>query len=121
MPYYRIFYCRFPAACEGKLYGIASLFPDGQYIILINTEMDEATQAHALRHELAHLFFKHLDREEAQTEEELQAREQEADEYADKMTGEELEYLLSFCTGRKTIKEADIAAFDEQYALQNAV
>ena len=116
MPYYRIFYCRFPAAWQGKTFGIASLFPDGQFIVLINTEADEATQAHALRHELAHLFYKHLERDEARTKEEYQAREREADEYADKMTGEELEYLLSYCTGKKTIPEEVIAAFDRKPA-----
>lgn len=111
MPEYMILYSRFPAACEGNINGIASLFPDGRYIIMIDNTKDEETQAHALKHELAHLYLKHLERDEG----EIEQIEAEADEYAARMTPEELEYLLTFCTGTKTIPEAKIAAFDLEY------
>lgn len=116
MPYFTLIYSRFPAGCKGFLNGIAMKTPNGNYIVWIDTDKDEATQAFTLRHELAHLFFKHLEQGEANTEEEYQEREREADKYAERITPEELNYLLSFCTGTKTINDADITAFDLDYA-----
>ena len=110
---FTLFYGRFPRACEKKLNGVTGKTPNGKYIVWINTEMDEATQAHTLRHELAHLHFRHS--EKTDYEEHFERYEREANEYADKMTGEELEYLLSFCTGKKTIPEGMLAAFDLAY------
>lgn len=114
MPEYMIVYYRFPAACSEKLYG-ACLKSGGRYVVMIDNSRDEATQANTLKHELAHLFYKHLEQEETKTEEEYQAMEREADEYADKMTGEEFEYLLSFCTGKKVIPDGKMDAFDLEY------
>lgn len=111
MPPYKVFYTRFPTACEGALNAVVTLLPGGEYIILIDNTKDEATQAFALKHELAHLYLKHLE----QTGGETEKVEAEADEYAEKMTREELNYLLSFCTGWKTIPEDKIAAFDRAY------
>ena len=115
MTKYILLYGRFPAGCEGKLYGVSIKNPNGTYAVWINTEMDEAIQAHALRHELAHLVLEHLEQEDPETEEAYQERERITNEYADNMTTGELEYLLSFCTQKKEVPESFIANFDERY------
>lgn len=106
---YSLYYVNFPAGCNGEVYGITKLKPDGSYIVAIDAAQDEQTQAHALRHELAHIYLKHLEPETAGKT--IQEVEREADEYADKMTEKELEYLLSFCRKR----EVKPPAFMEEY------
>jgi len=109
MPHFMLIYNRFPAGCEGVLNGIAVKTASGNYIVWIDTEKDEATQAFTLRHELAHLHFRHHENEDCEGNERY---EREANEYAARMTGDELKHLLSFCTGRKTLTEEDLTAFD---------
>lgn len=95
---YSLYYVNFPAGCEGMIHGATGIDRNGNYIIAIDSAQDEKTQAHALRHELAHVFLKHLEPGNKKTIEEV---EREADDYADKMTGEQLKYLLSFCRKRE--------------------
>ena len=118
MKTYTLFYGRFPAACKGYLNGITVKLPSGNCIIWIDSAKDEKTQEKALKHELAHLHFRHTEAEDY--ERNPDRYEREADEYAARMTGEELKHLLTFCTGRKTLAEADISAFDIEYAQAQA-
>jgi Zn-dependent peptidase ImmA (M78 family) len=107
MPPYSLFYVNFPAGCGGNIHGITGKYKDGRYTIAIDAAQDKAIQDFALKHELAHLYLKHLDNL-SKPEEEC---EREADEYAERMTAEELEYLLSFCK-KKEVKPPD---FMEKY------
>ena len=90
-PPFSLDFVPFPAECEGNVYGIIGQSRNG-YKIVIDSAQDEATQQKALRHELAHLILKHPENLEA----DLSDLEAEAEEYAANMTGEEVEYLLTF-------------------------
>lgn len=111
---FSLFYVRFPAGCEGDIYGITKLKPDGSYIVAIDAAQDEQTQAHALRHELAHIYLKHLEPETA--DKSIKEVEQEADEYAAQMTEEELNHLMTFCRKR----EVKPPGFFEEYEAKKA-
>ena len=88
MQAFTLIYKPFPAECAGAVRGILSA-AGGRVRIVIDSNQDEQTQRHALRHELAHLVLNHLD--DARSIEEIEA---EADAYADRMTDSEFAELM---------------------------
>ena len=110
---FSLFYVNFPAGCEGEVYGITGIDSEGNYTVAIDSAQDKETQAQALRHELAHIYLEHLEPGNRKT---IQEAEQEADEYAGRMTGKELDYLLSFCRKR----EVKPPGFMEEYERNKA-
>ena len=103
MQRFRLEYVPFPA----DLRGVTGLIGEkaGRYVILIDSNQDSDTQKHALRHELAHLAYNHM--EFARTPSEAIAsadlfppgweqRERDADRYADTMTDEEFLMLMKY-------------------------
>ena len=92
MQAFTLIYKPFPAECAGAVHGILSA-AGGRVRIVIDSNQDEQTQRHALRHELAHLALNHLDdaRSIARSIEEIEA---EADAYADRMTDSEFAELM---------------------------
>ncbi len=85
---FRLVYRPFPADCGGMVPGLLS-GAGGRLLIAIDSNQDTATQARALRHELAHLVLNHLEDERP-----LRELEAEADMYADQMTETEFSELM---------------------------
>lgn len=89
MQAFTLIYKPFPAECCGEVHGIIS-GAGGRVRIIIDSNQDEQTQRHALRHELAHLACGHLS-DNVRTVRQLEA---EADEYAERMTDAEFNELM---------------------------
>lgn len=110
---FSLFYVRFPAGCEGMVYGITGVDNEGNYTVAIDSAQDEETQKFALKHELSHIHLGHFDPDNKKPISEI---EQEADKHAEQMTEEELNFLLTFC--RK--KEVKPPGFMEEYEAKKA-
>lgn len=87
-PKFSITYRPFPVECGGNVYGI-SCESNGQIRIIIDSNQDERTQQHALRHELAHIVLNHFDDQRS-----IEDIEAEAEAYADQMTDKEFTALM---------------------------
>lgn len=98
-------YVPFPEDLHGKIPGF-TVVKGNDYFILIDSNMPESEQTHILKHELAHIVLNH--QELTKPVEEINTfgddmfgpgwltREAEADAYADAMTDQEFQTLLSY-------------------------
>ena len=85
-------FVRFPEIISGVICGITDYIPEkDKFLVAIDSSRPEPEQRETLKHELVHVFLRHNKRN---TETEL--LEHEAITKAERITDEQLDFLLSF-------------------------
>lgn len=85
-------YIRFPEIMNGVILGMTDYIPEkDKFLVVIDSSRPETEQRETLKHELVHVFLRHNKRNM-----ETELLEHEAREKAERMTDEQLDFLLSF-------------------------
>lgn len=100
MSHFKLVYREFPEALKGKIPGFTAKGRDGKLAIMIDEDLPEAEKNLVLRHELSHIALGHLDDDRTKNNHSYLANlaelEDEADQYADRMTDEEFTNLMKY-------------------------
>lgn len=108
MRQFSLLYVHFPTEIQGEVFGMTHWEPEkNRFMIVIDESQSDQIQDYTLKHELSHILLKHDERLEIS----IDQAEDEADQYADQMTEDELNYLLTFAVKIKHLS----GHFDSEY------
>ena len=104
MTRFRLVYASFPESVRGSVKGITGMNPgDDFYIVIIDKDLSEDQKDRTLKHELSHIALGHFESNRTESCSDylrnIEAIEEETDNYADQMTDEEYSRLMSFQLG----------------------
>lgn len=94
---FEVVFCRFPDTISGIIGGFTHFEKSiDKYFVFIDESRTGDEQVETLKHEMVHVFLKHLERNTTE-----EADEAEAISKADKITDDQLEYMLSLADSIK--------------------
>ena len=100
MSHFKLVYREFPEVLKGKIPGFTAKGHDGELTIMIDEDLTDAEKNLVLRHELSHIALGHLNDDRTKNDHSyltnLTELENEADQYADRMTDEEFTNLMKY-------------------------
>lgn len=89
---FSLLYVQFPSELRREVQGMVHWLKEKKrFMIVIDSGLSDQEQKKTLKHELSHILLKHYEKDH-----DIQADEDEADRYADQMTDDELNHLLTF-------------------------
>ena len=100
MKSFKLVYRAFTEFLKGKVPGFTAEGPDGKLTVMIDEDLTESETTHILRHELSHIVLGHFDDDRTKDKqsylENLMEIENEANQYADRMTDKEFADLMQY-------------------------
>lgn len=104
MPRFNLYYVPFPEQIRGIIRGAVQC-KQNSYLVLIDSSLTDEQQSFSLKHELSHILLGHFDYDSESYLANIEKVEAEANQYAEQMTDDEFQYIMSYAGKIKRITE----------------